>query len=341
MSPPLPQEDLEHVFHHAGACWSRLEGRRVLFTGASGFFGSWMLESLLYAGTKAGVPLRAIAVTRNARRFSEYLPHLADDPRVEILEADAATMSAPEGPVDYVIHSLVTGAGTSLGDQEVFFRSATERLLDVASAKKAEGFLLCSTGAVYQPDDPPGPFGEDDPRVPIDAPVSYGQIRRNVEDQCLMAWTDQRLPLKIASGFAFVGPRLPLDAGFAIGNFIGDGLAGRPIVVKGDGTAVRSYLYAADMAAWLWTILLGGPAGGTFNVGSEEAVSIADLARLIGSKFGVQPIIEGKAMPGAAPAVYVPRTSRAQAELGLRAWTGLHEAIEKYIRFSAASFSPE
>ena len=331
MSRPLPQEDLRHVLELTRELWSEA---RVLFTGASGFFGSWMLESFLYAGPKLDLPLRAVAVTRDARRFSEHLPHLADDPRVELLEADAAELPVPKGPVDYVIHSLVPDAGIPLGGQEGFFRSATARLLDIASAKNAEGFLLCSTGAVYQPHDPQGPFREDDPRAPLDAPVSYGQIRRKLEDQCLDAWRERSLPVKIARGFAFVGPRLPLDAGFAIGNFIEDGLAGRPISVQGDGTAVRSYLYAADLAAWLWTILLDGPPGRVFNVGSEEAVSVADLARTIGSRFGVQPVIEGKAMPGAAPPIYVPCTSRAHAELGLGVSTGLQEAIEKTIRFS-------
>jgi len=334
MSPLLPSEDLEDVLHHAGRCWDRLQGKRVLFTGASGFFGSWLLESFLHAGTRLDLQFRAVALTRDAARFSKSLPHLAGDPRVELLESDAAAMTVPEGAVDFIIHSLVPAAGNSLGDQEVFFRSATARLLDIASEKNAKGFLLCSTGAVYQPHDPPGPFREDNPRVPPDAPPSYGQIRRKVEDQCLGAWKERGLPVKIARGFAFVGPRLPLDAGFAIGNFIGDGLAGRPIAVKGDGTAVRSYLYAADMAAWLWTILLGGPPGCVFNVGSEEAVCIADLARTIGLSFDAHPIIEGKPMPGAAPPIYVPSTSRAHDELGLRAWTGLREAVEKTVRFS-------
>ncbi|MEI6070557.1 MAG: NAD-dependent epimerase/dehydratase family protein [Verrucomicrobiae bacterium] len=341
MNRPLPQDDLRHVVESVGSGWDELRNARVLFTGASGFFGSWMLESFLYAGTQWDLPLRAIAVTRDAQRFSERLPHLAADPRVEILESDAATMPVPEGRVDFIIHSLVPGASSALPEMDVFFQSATQRLLDIAVQKNSQSFLLCSTGAVYQPQDPPASFSEDDPLVSLDAPLSYGQIRRKVEEQCLAAWKSHGTAVKIARGFAFVGPRLPLDANFAIGNFIGDGLAGRPIAVKGDGAAVRSYLYAADMAAWLWTILLDGRSGCAFNVGSEEDVCMADLASAIGSLFGAQLVLEGKEMPGTAPAVYVPRTIRAHTELGLRAWTGLNEAAEKTIRFSAASISSE
>ncbi len=333
MNHPLPQDDLDEVVRHVGGLWGRLDGARVLFTGASGFFGSWMLETFLHAGTRLNLPLRALALTRDASRFAESLPHLAGDPRVETLEADAATMPVPDGPVDYVVHSLVPDAGTPLPEMDGFFPSATGRLLDIAIHKTSRAFLLCSTGAVYLPHIPAALFSEDDSLIPLDGALSYGQIRHRIENQCRNALANSAVALKIARGFAFVGPRLPLDANFAIGNFIRDGLTGRPIAVKGDGAAIRSYLYAGDMAAWLWTILLDGPPGRAFNVGSGCPVTIGKLARDIGRLFDVEVCMGIAPVPGAAPSFYLPNTSRIAIEFDIREWTGQHEALKKTIRW--------
>jgi len=334
VSHPLPLQDLEHVVSEVGSLWKILSGKRVLFTGASGFFGSWMLETFLHAGTTLDLPFRALALTRNTKRFSEHLPHIACDPRVEIMESDAATMPDPNGPVDYLVHSLVPDAGTPLTQKDLIFRSATQRLLDIALQKNSRAFLLCSTGAVYQPKNPPAPFSEDDPLVPLDAPLSYGLIRRRLEDQCRSALEKSGVALKIARGFAFVGPRLPLDANFAIGNFIRDSLAGGPIIVKGDGSPIRSYLYAADMAAWLWKILLQGTCGSAYNVGSSESTTISDLAKSIADLFATDVRIEHAPAPGNAPSCYLSRTDY---ELSPAKLVSMPESLDRTARWHQPS----
>ena len=118
---------------------------------------------------------------------------------------------------------------------------------------------------------------------------------------------------------------------YAVGNFIGDVFSGRLIAIAGDGTARRSYLYAADMAIWLWTILLRGENGRAYNVGSPDGVSIETLARTVESTLapGTEVAIAGKPQPGAAPSRYVPDVERAHAELGLRAWIDLPDALTR------------
>jgi dTDP-glucose 4,6-dehydratase len=195
-----------------------------------------------------------------------------------------------------------------------------------------------SSGAVYgdQPSDLPRVpehfAGQPDPSQ-IES--TYGLGKRAAERLCIEAADSGGPPPVIARCFAFAGPHLPLDAHFAFGNFLRDGLAGRRISVAGDGTAVRSYLYGTDLAEWLLTLLVKGEARAAYNVGSDEPVSIADLAAAVGDHFGAPVNIARAADPGAPRRRYVPNTSCAQA-LGLRANVSLPEAIARSAAFHRA-----
>jgi dTDP-glucose 4,6-dehydratase len=110
---------------------------------------------------------------------------------------------------------------------------------------------------------------------------------------------------------------------------MGNALAGQPIVINGDGTQVRSYLYGADLAVWLWTLLLKGESASPYNVGSEQPISIRGLAVAIAREVGGRGIeVRGVAAPGAIPERYLPSTARAQ-ELGLREHFSLPDIIRR------------
>ncbi len=135
--------------------------------------------------------------------------------------------------------------------------------------------------------------------------------------------------------FALLGPLLSLDIHFAAGNFIRDAMAGRTIRIESAGTAVRSYLYATDLTAWLWLMLLGAPRGATWNAGSEEAVSIADLARRTAAVLGSPGVeVAGRPDPGWNPGRYVPSTALIRGALGVEPATGLDEAIRRTALFN-------
>jgi len=214
----------------------------------------------------------------------------------------------------------------------------TERVLDFAATHGTSKLLLTSSGAVYgrQPSELmqlPEDF-EGAPDV-LDLASVYGEGKRVAEHLCALYAAESKLECKIARCFAFVGPHLALDAHFAIGNFIGDILQSKPIRIHGDGTPIRSYLYAADLALWLWSILFRGTSARPYNVGSDQPVSIFELAQEVAAALRPETRIEvlQNAVPGAPVLRYLPDTKRSLEELGLKQRIDLREAILRTARW--------
>jgi len=165
---------------------------------------------------------------------------------------------------------------------------------------------------------------------PLDPLSAYAEGKRAAELECALA-TQADFEVKIARCFAFVGPYMDIDAHFAIGNFIRDQLRGGPIRVQGDGLPVRSYMYAGDLMVWLWEILLRGQSGRAYNVGSEEAISVAETAYAVANALSPKVTVEiaGRGNRAGAADRYVPSTARAREELGLSCRVPLPEAIRR------------
>ena len=193
-------------------------------------------------------------------------------------------------------------------------------MLDFAKSCGAKKILLTSSGAVYGPQT--APVGEDAPCNPVTA---YGKGKLEAERMCV----ESGLDAKIVRCFAFTGPYLNRDIHYAIGNFIRDCLAGEPIIIKGDGTPQRSYLYADDLVEWLFAVLDRGVSGCPYNVGSPEGLSIREVAERVRAALGTKNDIRvlGVSVPGTPPSVYVPDVSRAVRELGLRDTVDLTTAV--------------
>jgi dTDP-glucose 4,6-dehydratase len=326
--------DLDHILVHTAGLWEELRGQRIFITGGTGFFGGWLLESFARANDQLGLNAAATVLTRQPKSFAARMPHLAGRSDVSFVEGDVRNFSFPTGTFAFVIHAGTTSSAP-VEPREMFdtIVDGTRRVLEFAGTRGTRKLLLVSSGAVYgrQPSEvthvPECHAGAPDPLAPASA---YGEGKRAAELLCAMS-AGKGLEIKIARCFAFVGPHLPLDAHFAIGNFIRDGLRGGTIHVRGDGTPYRSYLYTADLAVWLWTILFRGQSGQPYNVGSEEALTIRQVADTVAKTF--QParpvIVDQDPVPGAAPQRYIPSTRRAQEELGLQTRINLKDSIQR------------
>ena len=297
---------------------------RLFITGGTGFFGKSMLDYRMSHPEWPWARAEWVILSRSPERFAASCPRLAKQPGVSFVAGDVRDFAFPEGHFDAIIHAA-TSAVTTLSDAEMtcVIIDGAQRVADFAKAVGCEKILFTSSGAVYGPRI--SSAGEDDACSPATA---YGKGKLTVERMLL----DSGFDAKIARCFAFTGPYLNRGIHFAIGNFIQNCLDGKPIIINGDGTPLRSYLYADDLVEWLFAILERGETGRPYNVGSDRIVSIRELAETVRAALGSKSeiIVKGVPKTGVKPSAYVPSIVRAREELGL----DIKIALEDAIRFS-------
>jgi nucleoside-diphosphate-sugar epimerase len=337
MRENLLARDLDEVVERGGALWEELRGARIFITGGTGFVGCWLLETLLWANDRHRLGAAATVLTRAPEAFAAKAPHLAQHGVVTLLRGDVRSIPGRGESFTHVIHAATDARPPrSAGERRAALDTivwGTREAVEFARQAGARRFLLTSSGAVYGPQPSDLTHVSEEYRGapdPTDVNAFYGEGKRAAEMLCAL-YADEGFEPTIARCFAFVGPYLPLDLHFAVGNFIRDALAGGPIRVNGDGTPYRSYLYASDLALWLWTILLRGKPLRPYNVGSGQPLNIAQLARVIADAIapGVRIDIARPASPSSLAERYVPAVDRAEGELGLSNTLALPEAIRR------------
>lgn len=331
-APGLPaiQGRLTQLLPHLDA--SALEGKTLFITGGTGFFGYWLL-SLLDLLQQGGHHFHVRLLSRDPRRFQAVAPFFAAQPWIDFVTGDARHFT-DERPADLLIHAATdTHAQAHTRPLAIMddVLLGTRNTLEQALAQGVKRALFVSSGAVY------GPAARAASHTPettplqrsLEQPDPYGEAKATAELWSQHFGAAHGLCIPVARCFAFVGAGLDLDGHFAIGNFIRDGLAGQGVRVQGDGTPLRSYLYGADLAVWLLQLLLRGEHGRAYNVGSDQAITIEQLARQVNRQLSPAQAVTLARQPVDNPlrSCYVPSIERARQELQLDVWTPLAQAI--------------
>jgi dTDP-glucose 4,6-dehydratase len=333
-------KDLQHIVNKTRTILPQFKDKTIFITGGTGFFGIWLLMGLVHANQELGLNIRIIVLSRNKDKFLAKYPFINSYKEISFIQGDISNFTFPISKIDYIVHAA-TEASVKLNIEapmEMFetIVSGTKRVLELASIKKVKSFLITSSGAVYgkQPSNITN-MEEDYPGAPptLDPSSMYGEGKRMAELLCAVYHKKNDVPVKIARCYAFVGPYLPIDTHFAVGNFIRDILTDRNINIQGDGTPYRSYMYASDLVIWLLTILLTGKDNYAYNVGSDHSISIEELAHEV-NKFNPKSKVNIMQLKSTSPPLrYVPSINRAKKELMLDISIDLSTAIEKTIDF--------
>jgi UDP-glucuronate decarboxylase len=261
----------------------------ILLTGGTGFFGKALLRHWALVESTGQDIASVTLLSRDPKRFAAQYPELVTHHWLHLIQGDVCdSASLPKGQnYTHVLHAAAdstTGPMLTPSQRYDQIVNGTRNVLELAVASGASRFLLTSSGGVYgpQPRDmeciPEEYLGMPEPLNPNNA---YSVAKRCAEHLCALYQDKYGLEIVIARCFAFVGQDLPLDVHFAIGNFISDAMNSSAITVKGDGTPYRSYMDQRDLALWLTTLLAKGKSGEAYNVGSDEAITIKDLAHKV------------------------------------------------------------
>jgi dTDP-glucose 4,6-dehydratase len=337
----LPVEDLEHIYLNTQDIWESFRGKSIFLTGGTGFFGKWLLESFIYVNEKLALNAKITTLTRNPEAFLKEYPFYKEYTNmVHFVKGDILSYDFNlNKKFQYIIHAATAASDSLNKDNPLLMMDTitlgTRKVLDFAITQPIEGFLFVSSGAVYgkQPYDISNIQESDSFKIDINnSNAAYSEGKRIAELYCSTYFKKYNLPVKIARCFAFVGPYLPLDTHFAIGNFINNVIKNEDIVIMGDGSTTRSYMYASDLSIAIWKILLIGNNNKPYNVGLDTAYSLKEIALILKKNYGnnVQILNLNRDL---TKNIYVPNIDVLINELKIKHFVQIEEAIQKTIEF--------
>ena len=322
--------------------WTSLAGESIFITGGSGFFGTALLYSFLEANRKKELNIKVTVLTRSISTFSNKHPKLVKSKYIKLLEGDVVNFNFPSEKFSKIFHlATTTAAETYNGESQLnkykVLTDGTERVLQFAGKCNAKKIVFTSSGVVYGelPRDMKSVnesyLGAPDTTRPSSA---LAQGKRTAE--FLISYYSEMYGFDyvIARCFSFVGPFLPMELHYAIGNFVFDALYKEEIKIKSDGSSYRSYMDVNDLTVWLLSFMSTKCEHKIYNVGSDQALSISDLAKKIRDILSPNKkiIIQGDishSVGNFSRNYYVPNINRAKNELNLDTWIGLDLSIRR------------
>jgi UDP-glucose 4-epimerase len=260
-----------------------------LVTGGAGFIGSHLVEALLARGDRVSVvddestgSVENLAAVRNHPRLSYTKGTVADEQLVRRLtaEADEVYHLAAAVGVRLIAQQPIRTIETNIYTTELLLR----RLGELIDAGRTVKFFMASTSEVYGKNPKPVWTEEDD--IVLGATTrprwSYGASKAIDEFLALAYWRERRLPVVVARLFNVVGPRQTGAYGMVLPRLIDAALAGGPLLVHDDGRQQRSFAHVSDIVRMILALMQSPAAiGGVCNIGSDQPVSILELAQRV------------------------------------------------------------
>ena len=310
--------------------------RRAVVTGGAGFVGSWLCEHLVERGVEV------VCVDNLVTGSRDNLSALEGRPGFELVEQDVSEGLPVDGPVDWVLHLACPASPVDylrLPVETMMVGSmGTRHALDLAE-RTAARFLLASTSEVYgDPAEHPQPESYWGNVNPVGPRSVYDESKRFAEALTTAYRTARGVDTTIVRIFNTFGPRMRVDDGRAIPAFMSQALTGRPLTVAGDGSQTRSLCYVEDTVAGI-VALAAADHPGPVNIGSQDEMSMLELAERVRALAGSRSTVEFVELPEDDPRVRRPDTRRAAELLGWEPQVSVEEGLKRTLEWFATHVS--
>jgi nucleoside-diphosphate-sugar epimerase len=322
----------------------RLKGHRVAVVGGTGFVGTWLAETVAALNDELGCSVRLDLLGRSTSRWSEVHPHLSGRDEIQLQSIDVR--SSFELPRDVTLVLYAAGvadprihASDPFRVHETALQGISHALAATARLELLHRFMNVSSGLVLGGQLPQQALKETDIGI-LDftrAHNVYAESRRAAENLVSLYGSQYRIPVCTARAFTFLGPFQPLDAPWAVNNFMRDALSGNEIRLHGDGATRRSYLYGSDAATWLLKMLVDGQDGEIYNLGGPRPVSHGEVAALVAERTAPTPQLIYKNQPAASGRRhdFFPDLQHSQSTLGLCQAFDVAVAVDRSMHWHA------
>lgn len=289
------KQDMENISAAQYIPWEQLSNKTILITGATGLIGSTLVNGLLYANRKKHLNLTVLALVRDEFRAKEKFSAQIDNATdLQFVLGTVENLPEIECKIDYIIHGASQTASKAFVEQPVetivTAISGTHNLLELAKKKSVQGFVYLSSMEVYGHPERGHKVTERDIgcMTPLDVRNSYPISKQQCESLCCAYASEYKLPVMIARLTQTFGPGVHYNDNRVFAYFGRCVKEKQDIVLKTKGETERSYLYTADAATAILTVLLKGESSAAYNMANEATYcSIAEMAQMIAKKNGI------------------------------------------------------
>lgn len=332
-------KDIDELLINSNIDFYHFKDKTVFITGGTGFFGVWLLSSLIKVKERLNGLFRIVVLSRDPESFNNLYRTYNFSNYIDFVKGDIRTFKLNEKKVNYLIHMATTKAEETfrgedqLSKIEILYQG-TRNVLEQCGPD-IEKVLFTSSGVAYGQSSHQV-LTENDFSGPDTTNIGSSLSLGKLIGEYLISYYSQKHGYKfsIARCFTFAGQYLPLDLHYAFGNFIKQALNHDDIVIYGDGQEKRSYLYIGDAIAWLLKLLVE-PKNQIYNVGSNQPIKIIDLAGLIASETKKNIRVEGRIIEEAnfRRLSYIPSIQKIMLDYpDLDIWTPLNVIVKKMLR---------